>query len=144
MKAGQLLAAGELGRRMQRSEKERIESFSDVKAQVEDLKFLESEVARVFYLNSGNEVVSEKEFDGGVDSVNLEPREVFGEALKSNASALILSHNHPSGRSEATEEDIEFTEELVDLGERLGVEVLDHAVVGGEVVSLRRECSVWD
>ncbi|MFB6180628.1 MAG: DNA repair protein RadC, partial [Candidatus Nanohalobium sp.] len=137
VKAGQLLAAGELGRRMQRSEKERIESFSDVKAQVEDLKFLESEVARVFYLNSGNEIVSEKEFDGGVDSVNLEPRKVFGEALRSNASALILSHNHPSGKSEATERDIEFTEELVGLGERLGVEVLDHAIVGEEVVSLR-------
>jgi DNA repair protein RadC len=143
VKAGQLLAAGELGRRMKRTEKEKIESFSDVEAEVGDMKLQESETARIFYLNSGNEIVSEKEIDGGISSVNMEMREVFSEGLASNASALILAHNHPSGESEATEQDLKFTEELIELGEKLGVEVLDHAVVGREIVSVRKNSDLW-
>lgn len=143
VKAGQLLAAGELGRRMKRVEKEKIESFSDVEAQVGDMKFLESEVARIFYLNSGNEIVSEKEIEGGISSVDVEVREIFRVGLQSNASALILAHNHPSGKAEATEEDIDFTKELVELGDRLGLEVLDHAVVGRSVSSMRKKTDLW-
>jgi len=143
VKAGQLLAAGELGRRMKRTEKEKIESFSDVEAQVGDMKFLESEIARVFYLNSGNEVVSEKEIDGSISSVEMEMREIFSEGMTSNASALILAHNHPSGESEATKQDISFTEELIELGEKLGIEVLDHAIVGKDVRSMRRNSDLW-
>ncbi|MFB6159250.1 MAG: DNA repair protein RadC [Candidatus Nanohalobium sp.] len=143
VKAGQLLAAGELGRRMKREEREKIESFSDVEAQVGDMKFMEAEAARVFYLNSGNEIVGEKEFDGGISSVNVEVKEIFRKGLQSNASALILAHNHPSGKAEATEEDIKFTEELIELGGRLGVEVLDHAVVGRSVSSMRKETGLW-
>lgn len=143
VKAGQLLAAGELGRRMKRVEREKIESFSDVKSQVGDMKFLESEVARIFYLNSGNEIVSEKEIDGGISSVDVEARKIFREGLQSNASALILAHNHPSGKAEATEEDIEFTKELIELGDRLGLEVLDHAIVGKEVASMRQNTDLW-
>ena len=143
VKAGQLLAAGELGRRMKRTEREKIQSFSDVESQVGDMKFLEYEIARIFYLNSGNEIVSEKEIDGGISSVDLEVREIFREGLQSNASALILAHNHPSGKAEATEEDIEFTEELIELGDKLGLEVLDHAVVGKEVSSMRRSSDLW-
>lgn len=143
VKARQLLAAGELGRRMKRTEKEKLESFADVRSQVEDLKFLESEKARVFYLNSGNEVLSEREFEGSVSSVDLDLRDVFEEALKCNASALILAHNHPSGEAEATKEDLKFTEELVELGEKLDIGVLDHAVVGEEVISLRKSSDLW-
>lgn len=143
VKAGQLLAAGELGRRMKRVEKEKIQSFSDVEAQVGDMKFLESEKARVFYLNSGNEIVSEKEFEGGISSVDVELREIFRVGLQSNASALILAHNHPSGKTEPTEEDIDFTDELIELGDKLGLEVLDHAVVGKEVCSMRKRLDLW-
>ena len=143
VKAGQLLAAGELGRRMKRTEKEKLESFADVRSQVEDLKFLESEKARVFYLNSGNEVLSESEFEGSVSSVDLDLRDVLEEALKCNASALILAHNHPSGEAEATKEDLKFTEELVEIGEKLDIGVLDHAVVGKEVISLRKSSDLW-
>ena len=143
VKAGQLLAAGELGRRMKRTEEEKLESFSDVESQVEDMKFLESEKARVFYLNSGNEIVAEKEFDGSVSSVDVEMRDIFEEGFKSNASALILAHNHPSGRSEATGEDLEFTSELVKLGEKLDIGVLDHAIVGETITSLRKSSDMW-
>lgn len=143
VKAGQLLAAGELGRRMKRTQKEKIEGFEDLKSQVEDMKFMESEKARVFYLSSGNEVLAEKEFDGSVSSVEMEMRDVFEEGLRSNASALIIAHNHPSGEPKATKADVEFTRELVELGEKLGIEVLDHAVVGESVSSMRRSSDIW-
>lgn len=139
VKAGQLVAVGELSRRLKREEKEEIKSLSDVKARVEDMKFLESEVLRVFYLNSGNEVILEKEFDGGVSQVDFDPREILREGLLANASAIILSHNHPSGKACATEKDVETTRELIESCESLGLEVLDHIVVGETVFSMRRE-----
>jgi DNA repair protein RadC len=143
VKAGQLIAAGELGRRMKRGEREKLENFSDVKDQLGDMKFMESEKLRVFYLNSGNELVAEEEFDGGVSSVNAELREIFAPGISSNASALILAHNHPSGESEATDPDLEFTRELIDLGSRLGLDVLDHAIVGEKVESMRSSTDLW-
>ncbi len=143
VKAGQLKAIGELGLRMQRKDREKIENLSDVKSQVEDMKFRSSEVLRVFYLNSGNEVVAEKEFDGAVSNVHVEPKEIFAEGLKNDASALVLAHNHPSGKSRFTEEDLEFTREIVELGESLGLKVLDHVVVGKSVESMRDSSKMW-
>lgn len=143
VKAGQLEAIGELGLRLKRDDREKIENLSDVKAQVEDLKFKSSEVLRIFYLNSGNEVLNEAEIEGGVSSVSVEPKEIFRKGLKKDASALILAHNHPSGDSRPTPEDIEFTGKLRELGEVLGLEVLDHAVVGSKISSMRELTDIW-
>lgn len=143
VKAGQLKAIGELGLRLQREERDKIENLSDVKAQVEDLKFKSSEVLRVFYLNSGNELISEKEFEGAISNVKVEPKKIFSEGLKKDASALILCHNHPSGKSEFTQKDLNFTREIIELGESLGLEVLDHVVVGSSVNSMRNSSGVW-
>ena len=137
VKAGQLQAVGELSRRMKKSEKEEISSLSDVKSMCGDMKFLEEEVLRVFYLSSGNELLEKKEFSGGVSHVGAEPRKIFKTALNSSAAALILVHNHPSGESGATKQDLKTTRELVDLGEKLGVEVLDHVVAGKNFFSMR-------
>ncbi|MFP4230008.1 MAG: RadC family protein [Candidatus Nanohaloarchaea archaeon] len=143
VKAGQLKAIGELGLRLQREEREKIENLSDVKARIEDLRFKSSEVLRVFYLNSGNEVVAEKEFEGSVASVRTEERELLAEGLKKDASAFVLAHNHPSGKSRPTDQDKRFTDDLADLGESLGLELLDHVVVGEEVRSMRRSTDIW-
>lgn len=143
VKAGQLKAIGELGLRLQRQEREKIENLSDVKARVEDLKFKSTEVLRVFYLNSGNEVLAEKEFDGSVSTVKIEPKEIFSEGLKNDASALILSHNHPSGDSGYTHDDKIFTEKLISLGDSLGLDVLDHVIVGKTVNSMRSSSEIW-
>lgn len=137
VKAGQLKAVGELSRRMKKEEREKIESLDDVKSVCGDMKFLEEEVLRVFYLSSGNEVLEKKNFDGSVDSVGIEPRKIFKPALNVNAAALIMLHNHPSGKSEPTDQDLDTTREIIDLGERLGVEVLDHVVVGEGFFSMR-------
>jgi len=142
VKAGQLKSLGELSRRMKKEEKERIRSLSDVKSTCGDMKYMEEEILRVFYLSSGNELLETEEFDGSVDSVGIEPREVFKTALRVNSAAVILAHNHPSGKTEATEQDLENTSEIVELGEKLGLEVLDHVVVGEGFFSMRESSSL--
>ncbi len=137
VKAGQLKSLGELSRRMKKEEKERIRSLSDVRSTCGDMKYMEEEILRVFYLSSGNELLETDEFDGSVDSVGLEPREVFKTALRVNSVAVILAHNHPSGRTEATKQDLQTTSEIIELGDKLGVEVLDHVIVGEGFFSMR-------
>lgn len=142
VKAGQLKALGELSRRMKKEQKEKIESLSDVKSMSGDMKFMEEEILRIFYLSSGNEVLDKKNFDGSVDSVGIEPRKIFKPALKTNAAALIMLHNHPSGKTEATRQDIETTRDIVEIGEKLGVEILDHVVVGEGFFSMRQSSEI--
>lgn len=142
VKAGQLKAIGELALRMQNENKEKISSFSDVKGRLQDMKFLEKEKAKLFLLSSGNELLHEEEFDGEVGSVALQPKKIFRFALKHNASALILAHNHPSGKAEPTQKDIETTEELVETGDKLGIDLLDHIIVGKTAKSMRKNSSV--
>ena len=137
VKAGQLKSLGELSRRMKKEEKEKIQSLSDVKSMCGDMKYMEQEILRVFYLSSGNEVLETEEFDGSVDSVGIEPREVFKTALNVNSVAVILAHNHPSGKTGSTQQDLKTTREIIELGDKLGVEVLDHVIVGEGFFSMR-------
>lgn len=67
---------------------------------------------------------------GGVKSVYCEPASVFKSALLSNASYIIMLHNHPSGEAVPSREDISLTNRMIDAGELLGIPVLDHIVVG--------------
>lgn len=140
VKSGQLLAAAELSKRMKNEEREKIASFSDVKARVQDMKFLEEEKLRVFHLNSGNEIIAEEELEGAVAEVNFKLKNIFRSAVKNNAAAVILAHNHPSGKAEATEADIKVTEEAIETGSKLGIDVLDHIIVGEDVCSMKK-CS---
>ena len=76
---------------------------------------------------------------GSLAHTFMSPREVFRDALLCNAAALVLAHNHPSGDPEPSRDDEQVTRRLVRAGELVGVEVLDHLVVGGERwVSLAR------
>lgn len=139
VKAGQLKAVAELAMRLQREDRERITSLRDVRARVGDMRFFSTERLRVFHLSSGNELLHEQELDGVVDGVGFEPRQVFRAALKEDAAAVILAHNHPSGDSAPTDADVAVTGELVAAGEQLGVAVLDHVIVGADVTSIREE-----
>jgi len=76
---------------------------------------------------------------GSIDHTFMSPREVFRDALLGNAAAVVLAHNHPSGDPEPSRDDERVTERLVRAGRVVGVEVLDHLVVGGrDWVSLAR------
>ena len=136
VKAGQLKALGELSRRMEKQDREKIDSLSDVKSMTEDMKYLEEEKLRTFYLSSGNELLGSEEFDGSVSSVGAEPRKLFKHVLSLNASAFIIVHNHPSGRCEATDQDLEMTRQILGTGRDLGLELLDHVIVGDGFLSM--------
>ena len=76
---------------------------------------------------------------GSVDHTFMAPREIFRDALLANASALVLGHNHPSGDPEPSRDDEQLTRRLTRAGELVGVDLLDHLVVGGtRWVSLAR------
>jgi DNA repair protein RadC len=62
----------------------------------------------------------------------VHPREVFREAIRENACAVVLAHNHPSGDPEPSLEDIRITNRLVDAGKIIGIQVLDHIILGSE------------
>lgn len=143
VKAGQIVAVGELSRRMKREEREKIEDFEDVSALVEDMRFLESEKLRIFELNSGNQLLNEREISGGVSKVSVSFGDVFGSLLNSNSSAVILAHNHPSGKPDPTEKDLEFTREFRDTGESLGIELLDHVIIGRRISSMRQSTEIF-
>ena len=69
---------------------------------------------------------------GSINSSIVHPREVFKVAILANAAAIILGHNHPSGVTTPSNEDTRITSRLVDAGRILGIEVLDHVIVGPE------------
>jgi DNA repair protein RadC len=74
---------------------------------------------------------------GGLDFVNVHPREVFRPAIVAAGSALILAHNHPSMESSPSEADIRVTRDLVRAGQLLRIEILDHVIIGSTFTSLR-------
>jgi DNA repair protein RadC len=77
---------------------------------------------------------------GGTNSVFVDPRVVFGPAVREGASAVVLIHNHPSGDPQPSRADIELTERLIVAGELLGIEVVDHIVIGdGSYYSMAEE-----
>lgn len=77
---------------------------------------------------------------GSLDTSIVHPREVFREAMAASAASVVLVHNHPSGDPEPSNEDIRITKRLVEVGELVGIEVLDHVIIAGEkFTSLKRK-----
>ena len=102
------------------------------------LRAYQQEVFLCLFLDSRHAViVCEEMFYGTIDGASVYPREVVKRALKHNAAALILAHNHPSGVAEPSQADVRITERLKSALALVDIRVLDHMVVGdGEVVSL--------
>lgn len=91
-------------------------------------------------MNTKNKVIGVFEISHGtVNSSLVTPREVFQKALLANAVSIILMHNHPSGDSTPSREDIEATKRLVEAGKVIGVEVLDHIIIGDRYSSLKEK-----
>ncbi len=89
-------------------------------------------------LNTKNEVIGTPLISVGTLSQALvHPREVFKPAIRASAASVILAHNHPSGKTEASPEDREVTKRLVGAAEILGIEVLDHVIVGDGHLSMK-------
>jgi DNA repair protein RadC len=83
------------------------------------------------YLNTKNGIIKQEVISIGSLSANVvHPREVFRTACMVSASSIIVAHNHPSGDPTPSREDIELTKKLVDAGKIIGIEVLDHVIIG--------------
>lgn len=134
-KAAQILAAIELGRRIQAEkhiEPPRISSPEDVADLVQyEMSALEQEEMRVLLLNTRNQVMRQiKKYRGSINSSQVRVAEIFTEAIRDGASSLILIHNHPSGDPSPSPEDIAVTRQIIEAGKLLDIEVLDHLIIG--------------
>ncbi len=115
-----------------------ITSSDTAKAAIQDkLNDHQCEVFACLFLDSKHRVLAWVEmFRGSINSATVHPREVVKEALRLNAAAIILAHNHPSGDSTPSREDISLTNKLQEILKVVDVKVLDHLIVGDEVNAL--------
>ncbi|MFJ7509777.1 DNA repair protein RadC [Peribacillus simplex] len=144
-KAIQILASVELGRRINKlNDQDRyvIRSPEDgANYCMEEMRFLSQEHFVCLYLNTKNQVLQKTTvFIGSLNASIVHPREVFKEAFKRSAASIICLHNHPSGDPSPSREDIEVTKRLVECGKIIGIEVLDHIIIGEhKYVSLKEK-----
>jgi DNA repair protein RadC len=134
-KAAQIKAAFELGRRLEtfseHISQEKIKTPEDVIKSVKNkLKGKKKEHFIVLSLDTRNHLIDTQIISiGSLDSSIVHPREVFKEAISASAASVIFIHNHPSGDPEPSEDDIKLTKRLIEVGEILGIEVLDHIII---------------
>lgn len=93
------------------------------------------------FLNTKNEILSaENTSIGNLNSSIVHPREVFRNAIKKGAAAIIVIHNHPSGNPTPSQNDLDITRRLEEAGQLLGIPVLDHLIIGdGIFISLKEK-----
>ncbi|PZX07086.1 DNA replication and repair protein RadC [Psychrobacillus insolitus] len=144
-KAVQLLAAVELGRRLsqqQTEEKYTIRSPQDAASYLmPDMTSLKQEHFVVLFLNVKNQVLHKQTiFIGSLNASIVHPREIFREAVKRSAASIICAHNHPSGNPSPSSEDIDVTKRLIESGLIMGIELLDHVIIGDhKFISLKEK-----
>jgi DNA repair protein RadC len=141
-KACIILAAVELGRRIGRVRnpgRPVISSPADVERLVRGrIANLDRENFVVVLLNTKNEVIETPTVSIGTLGASLvHPREVFKPAIRASAASVILAHNHPSGKVEPSREDREVTRRLGEAAGILGIEMLDHVIVGDGYFSMK-------
>lgn len=135
VKAAQVKAALEFGRRVGSAAEEKrpvIKSPEDAAGLVmEDMRYLDREHFRALLLNTKNQVIFLDTVSiGTLNSSAAHPRELFKNAIKRSAAAIILLHNHPSGDPTPSKDDLEVTRRLLDAGRIIGIDVLDHIIIG--------------
>lgn len=133
IKACQIVACGELGRRVFDKNDNGftiIRNAKDVFDHLYDMRFLPKEHLRVLYLNTHNRIIHDEVISIGTINTNIiHPREVFRPAIQYSAAAIILAHNHPSGISAPSNEDLEITKQIIQAGKIIGINVLDHVII---------------
>ncbi len=136
-KAATLLATFEIGRRS-------LSQSSSIEFNTIDgpslivnyfMPFLKDEIQENFYvvnLNAANKIINYKKISQGIaNSVLIHPREVFKLAIESNAVYVIIIHNHPSGNTAPSKDDIAITKTIEEAGKILGIKLLDHIIIAG-------------
>lgn len=140
-----LLAALEVGKRIHQYKPEEryvIRSPEDGADYVmEEMRSLNQEHLVALFLNTKNQVIHQQTiFIGGLNASIVHPREIFREAVKRSAASVVCAHNHPSGDPSPSQEDIHVTRRLVEAGKIMGIELLDHLVIGNNrFISLKEK-----
>ncbi|WP_082130194.1 RadC family protein [Aneurinibacillus tyrosinisolvens] len=144
-KALLIMAGLELGKRiatMTPSDRPTVRSPQDVsQLMMEELRYHTQEHFVCLYLNTKNQVIGrETIFIGSLNSSIVHPREVFKEAIRRSSASLICLHNHPSGDPAPSREDIDVTHRLQEAGRILGIDLLDHVIIGdGRFYSIKEK-----
>ena len=95
-----------------------------------DFFYEKREIARVYFLNIKNIVLQVLDISiGGLNSVNISIKEIIAKAVEFRAAKIILVHNHPSGISEPSKDDIKFTDQLYNAAQILDIDLIDHIIV---------------
>ncbi|NLC03516.1 MAG: DNA repair protein RadC [Tissierellia bacterium] len=134
-KASQILAAIEIGKRLNRiGPQDKIKISSPmvlVNLLMDEMRYLCKEYFKIAILDTKNQILAIENISiGTLNASIVHPRDVFKIAIKRNANSLILIHNHPSGDPNPSNEDISITNRLVDAGNLIGIKVLDHIIIG--------------
>lgn len=143
IKAIQLKAICELANRMNKPsnyKKTQIKEPNDiVKILMNEMQYEKREIAKIVLLDNKNNILKIKDIAiGGNNFVNIGMKDILSEAVKINAPKIILVHNHPSGNSTPSKQDIEVTKKLELVVKLLGIKLIDHIVIGkGEYTSIK-------
>ncbi len=134
-KAAQILAAIELGRRVMRAApEERLRADSPeivARLLMAELAYVDQEYVKVVLIDTRNRIIATPTiYKGTLNTTSIRVGEIFKEAIKSNAAAIIIAHNHPSGDPSPSPEDVILTRRIVDAGALLNIDVLDHLILG--------------
>lgn len=134
-KAAQMVAAFELGKRFAR---ESVSNGSAVKTPqdvarifMDEMKHYDREHFRAAFLNTKNQIIRTVTVSiGSLNASIVHPREILKPAISASAASIILVHNHPTGDPTPSREDVEFTRRFAKCGELIGIELLDHVIIG--------------
>ncbi|MEO8516403.1 MAG: JAB domain-containing protein, partial [Flavobacterium sp.] len=129
-----IVAAAELGRRRRDEDRIELHKVTSSKAVFEIMQPIIAELPHeefwVLYLNNSNKVIYKSQISkGGITGTLVDTRIVFKLALEHNATSIILTHNHPSGKLEASAADKQVTQKLKQAGFQLDIAVLDHIII---------------
>lgn len=143
-KAAELKAAVELGIRIQKATRKintvtKPQDVADLL--MVEMRYLKKEIFKVVLLNVKNQVISIENISiGNLNSSIVHPREIFNAAIRKYSASIILVHNHPSGDPTPSIEDINVTKRIIEGGKILGINVLDHVIIGdGNYVSMKEK-----
>ena len=135
VKAIQILCILELAKRLAKEDAGKQLDFNSpstiARYYMEDLRHKKQENMKLLLLNTKLKLIGESDISKGtVNSTVVSPRELFIEALNKNAVYIILIHNHPSGDPEPSQEDVQITQQIRKAGHLIGIELLDHIIIG--------------
>ena len=131
VKASQLISSIELSKRYLIKQNKKISGASDVYEELKEYKNKQQEYFLAIYLDGANHLCQIEVISIGTLNQSLvHPREVFAPAIQNRCASLIVAHNHPSGVLKPSREDLVVTKRLKESGKLLGIELLDHVILG--------------